>query len=67
MTKRLTAALAAYAGLAAVACFTLQGNVRYAVLILFGYFALRTFIATKISRNEPPLSDTDSEVEQQDR
>jgi hypothetical protein len=45
--KRLVAAFAAYAVLATIAFFVLKGTALYAVLIVFGYFAVRTLIAYK--------------------
>jgi hypothetical protein len=47
MTKRLATALAAYAVLSVIAFFVLKGTALYVVLILFGYFAVRTLIAVK--------------------
>jgi hypothetical protein len=57
MNKRLLTAMAAYAALGIVAAFLLHGRVLLVVLILFGYFAVRTFIAEKIRQQaeaEPP-------------
>ena len=47
MSKRLLCAFAAYAVLALMATFTLDGKFRYAVWLILGYFALRTYIAHK--------------------
>jgi hypothetical protein len=47
MNKRLVTALMAYAVLGVFAFFLLKGTPLYIVLILFGYFALRTVIAYK--------------------
>jgi hypothetical protein len=47
MSKRLLCAFAAYAVLALMATFTLDGKLRYGVWIVLGYFALRTYIAHK--------------------
>ena len=71
MRKRLTIALAAYAILGVIAWFRLEGNIRYAVLLVFGLFAMRSIVAVKggmtLSRNEPPPPDADSEMEHPDR
>jgi hypothetical protein len=70
MKKRLVTALAAYTILGVIAWFVLEGNFRFVVLILFGLFAVRSVIAVKgglvISRDEPPISDSDSELEHPD-
>ena len=47
MNKRLLCAFGAYAVLALMAGFTLDGKFLYAVWIILGYFALRTYIAYK--------------------
>ncbi len=71
MNKRLAAALIAYAILAGIAWFVLQGNLRYAMLILFGYFALRSIIAVKgglvTHQNETPAPEEDSRTERNER
>jgi len=67
MNKRLVAAFAAYAVLAAIAFLVLKGLALYAVLILFGALALRTVIAHKAgwySHIETDWPDTDSDAEQ---
>ena len=45
MNRRMMWAFAAYAALAAGAAFTLDGKLLYAVWIVLGYFAVRTYIA----------------------
>jgi len=45
MKNRLTQALIAYAALSVAAYFMLSGTVLLVILILFGYFAVRTVIA----------------------
>ena len=45
--KRMLTALAAYAVLAGLACYQLQGKVLYGVLILFGGLAAKTVIADR--------------------
>jgi hypothetical protein len=46
MTKKLMAALGAYAAIALLAAFTLDGGLmRNAVWVLMGAFALKTYIA----------------------
>ncbi len=45
MNNRLIQAMVAYAALCVAACFMLSGTPRIAILILFGYFAVRTVIA----------------------
>ncbi|HWE53270.1 MAG TPA: hypothetical protein VG273_25990 [Bryobacteraceae bacterium] len=47
MNKRLVGAFSAYAVLGVVAFFVLKGTALYVILILFGYFAVRTLIAHK--------------------
>ncbi len=47
INKRLVSALVAYALLSGIAAIVLHGKVLYAILILFGYFALRAVIAVK--------------------
>jgi hypothetical protein len=47
MNKRLISALAAYATLALLAGFTLDGTLRYAIWILMAGLALKTYIAYK--------------------
>ena len=47
MKTRLQAAMAAYAALALLAAFTLDGVMRTAVWILLGGLALKTLIAYK--------------------
>ena len=47
MTKRLLAALAAYAAISTLAAFTLDGALRVAVWILMAGLALKTWIAYK--------------------
>jgi len=67
MNKRLVTALGAYVVLGIIAAFVLKGNALYAVLILFGYFAVRSMIAVKAGwqyRNESPPPDSESEVDQ---
>jgi len=49
--SRLLAAFSAYAMLAAMATFTLDGLIRAAVLILLGGLALKTLIAYKAGWN----------------
>jgi hypothetical protein len=44
MNQRFIAALLAYAGLAVLAGFTLDGNIRIATWILLGAFALKTWL-----------------------
>ncbi len=39
--------MAAYAVLGVIAWFLLEGNFRYAILILFGLFAMRSIVAVK--------------------
>jgi predicted membrane protein len=46
--KRLATAMAAFAALSVIAAFILHGTALAAVLILFGYFAVRTLIAHKM-------------------
>jgi uncharacterized membrane protein YeiB len=76
MHKRLIAALTAYAILGVIAWFVLEGNFRYAVLILFGLFAMRSVVAIKgdlvlsrneLSQNETQASESGSEPGQPDR
>jgi hypothetical protein len=76
MNKRLAWSLVAYAALAAIAAFVLHGKVLWVVLILYGYFAVRTFIADKMrsqqesDRDESFQSETsnpDSESESGNR
>jgi len=50
MRQRFHAALAAYAALGVLACFTLDGKIRAAVLIFLGGMALKTVIAFKSGR-----------------
>jgi len=45
MKNRLVQAMIAYAVLCVAAWFLLSGTPRVVILILFGYFALRTVIA----------------------
>ena len=45
MSKRLLCAFGAYAVLALMASFTLNGKLLYGVWIVLAYFALRTYIA----------------------
>lgn len=47
MNTRLVLAMASYAVLALLAAFTLDGTFRYAVWILMGGLALKTYIAYK--------------------
>jgi len=47
MNRRLVWAMGAYAALALMATFTLDGKFRYAVWLILGYFAVRTYIAHK--------------------
>jgi hypothetical protein len=47
MTKRLGAAMGAYAVLIAIAVYRLHGKLLYAVLILFGGLIAKTLIAAK--------------------
>ena len=47
MNRRLVWAMCAYAVLALMATFTLDGKFRYAVWLILGYFAVRTYIAHK--------------------
>ena len=47
MNRRLVWAMCAYAVLALMATFTLDGKFRYAVWLILGYFAIRTYIAHK--------------------
>ena len=72
MNKRLATALAAYAALGVLAAFILQGKPLLVVLILFGYFAVRSVIADRMrvqresEQNElfqSETRDTDSESE----
>lgn len=74
MSKRLATALAAFAALGVVASFVLHGKPLLVVLILFGYFAVRSLIAEKIrAQNESERdaqfqsgtqeADSESEVE----
>jgi hypothetical protein len=44
MRLKLTAALLAYAGLAVLASFTLDGKIRIATWIFLGAFALKTWL-----------------------
>jgi hypothetical protein len=50
MSKRLASAMAAYALLAAIAFRVLHGKALYAILILYGLFAVKTLIAARIDR-----------------
>jgi hypothetical protein len=50
MAKRLASAMAAYAVLTAIAFKVLHGKALYAILILFGFFALKTLIAARVDR-----------------
>lgn len=50
MQIRLFSALAAFAVLALLATFTLDGNFRLAVLILLGGLSVKTLIAQKTSK-----------------
>jgi hypothetical protein len=45
MHNRLIQALVAYTALSVLAYFMLTGTARLAILILFGYFAVRTVLA----------------------
>jgi hypothetical protein len=47
MNSRLLMAFAAYAVLALLAYFTLDGKLRYAVLLLMGGLSIKTYIAYK--------------------
>jgi len=47
MSKRLLCAFGAYAALALMATFTLDGKALYFVWIVLAYFAVRTYIAHK--------------------
>jgi hypothetical protein len=47
MNKKLAGAMGAYAVLIAIAFLVLHGKALYAILILFGGLAFKTFIATK--------------------
>jgi hypothetical protein len=47
MNRRLIWAMTAYGGLAALAGFTLDGTLRYAIWILMAGLALKTYIAHK--------------------
>jgi hypothetical protein len=69
--------MAAYAALGVIAFFAVHGQVLWVVLILLGYFAVRTVIADRIrlqsereqrdrdesSRIEAPQPDSSSELE----
>lgn len=46
MRARLLTALAAFAGIALVAAFTLDGNIRIAVWILMAGLAAKTYLST---------------------
>ncbi len=65
MNKRLATALAAYAALSVAASLVLHGKPLGVVLILFGYFAVRTVIADKIQAGHDPLRDESSQPETQ--
>lgn len=54
MSKRLATALAAFAALGVVAFFVLRGKPLLVVLILFGYFAVRSLIAEKMRAQREP-------------
>jgi hypothetical protein len=47
MSSRLLRAFGAYALLALLAYFTLDGKLRYAVLLLMGGLSIKTYIAYK--------------------
>ena len=47
MNYRLLRAFAAYAVLALLAFFTLDGKLRYAILLLMGGLSVKTYIAYK--------------------
>jgi hypothetical protein len=47
MNSRLLMAFGAYAVLALLAYFTLDGKLRYAVLLLMGGLSIKTYIAYK--------------------
>ena len=61
MKKRLATAMAAYAALGVTAAFVLHGTPLAVVLILFGYFAVRTLIAAKIRSQAEQESDPNRE------
>jgi hypothetical protein len=65
MNKRLATALAAYAALSVAASLILHGKTLGVVLILFGYFAVRTAIADKIQSKHEPLRDESSQPDTQ--
>ena len=50
MIRRFLAAMAAYAAIALLAAFTLDGKLRIAVWIFMGALALKTLIAYKAPR-----------------
>ena len=50
MNMRLASALGAYAILTAIAFRVLHGKALYAVLILFGGLAVKTFVADRTGR-----------------
>ena len=56
MIPRLRYAMAAYAALAVLAGFTLDGKLRLFIWLLMGVLAFKSWIADKVKRSE---SDTD--------
>jgi hypothetical protein len=50
MSKRLASALAAYGVLAVIAFRVLHGTALYAILCVFGIFAIKTLIAARVDR-----------------
>jgi hypothetical protein len=63
MNKRLATALGAYAALSVLAVLVLHGKPLWVVLILFGYFAIRTVIADKIRSERESVRDDSSRTE----
>ena len=63
MNKRLAGSLVAFAVLAVVASYLLHGKVLAVVLILYGYFAVRTVIADKLKSQNDSLRDESSQAE----
>jgi hypothetical protein len=52
LRHRLKWALAAYAAIAALACFTLDGSFRYIVLVILAALAAKSYIAVRRQETE---------------
>jgi len=63
MKNRLLAAMAAYAVIAILATFTLDGGLRVVIWILMAFFALKSYIAHRAGWVEPPANRDGEEAE----